>query len=76
MEIETIRELQAYGYAFASVFLAVIFYAYIYHLYSSKKKGGKDYEKYANMALNDSLEDIPVEKVEPLDEEKQNRSNK
>lgn len=72
--METIRELQAYGYAFASVLLAVIFYAYIYHLYSSKKKGGKDYEKYANMALNDSLEDSPVEKIEP--EEKQNRSNK
>ena len=74
MEIETIRELQAYGYAFASVFLAVIFYAYIYHLYTSKKKGGKDYEKYANMALNDSLEDTLVEKIEP--EEKQNRSNR
>ena len=76
MEIETIRELQAYGYTFASIFLAVIFYSYIYHLYTSKKKRGKDYEKYASMALNDSLEDTPVEEIKPLDEEKQNRSNK
>ena len=76
VEMETIRELQAYGYAFASVFFAVILYGYMYHLYTSKKKGGKDYEKYSNMALNDSLEDSPVEEIEPLQEEKQTRSNK
>ncbi len=71
MEIETIRELQAYGYAFASVVFACILYAYIYHLYTSKKKGGKDYEKYANMALNDSLDDTPVESNEPVKESKE-----
>ncbi|MBL0687498.1 MAG: cytochrome c oxidase, cbb3-type, CcoQ subunit [Sulfurospirillum sp.] len=74
--METIRELQAYGYAFASVFFAGIFYAYVYYLYTSKKSGRKDYEKYANMALNDNLNDTPVEKIEPLQEEKQKRSNK
>ena len=74
--METIRELQAYGYAFASVFFAIILYAYIYHLYTSKKKSGKDYEKYSKMALNDNLEDSPIEKIEPLQEEKQIRSNK
>lgn len=71
--METIRELQAYAYAFGSVVFAVIFYAYIYHLYTSKKRGGKDYEKYANMALNDEISDTLVEKKEPLNEKKEER---
>ena len=70
--METIRELQAYGYAFASVFFALILYGYIYHLYTSKKKGGTDYEKYSNMALNDALDDTPVEKIEPLEDRETN----
>ena len=69
--MEAIRELQAYGYAIASVVFAIVFYAYVYHLYTSKKKGGKDYEKYANMALNDSISDSPVEEVEPINEDKE-----
>ncbi|WP_051505387.1 cytochrome c oxidase, cbb3-type, CcoQ subunit [Sulfurospirillum arcachonense] len=71
--MESIRELQAYGYAFASFVFAMILYGYIYHLYTSKKKGGKDYEKYSKMALNDSIEDSPVEKIEPSNEDKEER---
>ncbi len=71
MEMETIRELQAYGYAFASVIFALILYGYMYHLYTSKKRGGKDYEKYSNIALNDSLDDTPVESNEPVKERKE-----
>lgn len=74
MEMETIRELQAYGYAFGSVILAVIFYSYAYYLYTSKKKGGKDFEKYANIALKDDIKDPLVEEIEPLNEK--NRSDK
>lgn len=71
MEMEAIRELQAYGYAFGSVIFAIVFYSYVYYLYTSKKKGRKDYEKYANMALNDSISDSPVEKIEPIKEDKE-----
>jgi cytochrome c oxidase cbb3-type subunit 4 len=39
-------------------------YGYIYHLYSSEKKGTKDYEKYSNMALHDEITDELVEKKE------------
>jgi cytochrome c oxidase cbb3-type subunit 4 len=42
-------------------------------MYTSKKKGGKDYEKYANMALDDSISDSPVEKIEPTNEDKEER---
>jgi cytochrome c oxidase cbb3-type subunit 4 len=43
--------------------MVVILYSYIYHLYSSEKKGVKDFEKYGNMALNDEITDTPVEKI-------------
>jgi len=69
--MEAIRELQAYGYAFGSVIFAIVFYAYVYHIYTSKKRGGKDYEKYANMALNDNISDSPIEKIKPINEDKE-----
>lgn len=69
--MEAIRVLQAYGYAIGSVLFAIIFYSYVYYLYTSKKRGGKDYEKYANMALDDSISDTPVEKIEPTNEDKE-----
>ncbi len=55
--------LQGYAYFGLVVFMVVILYSYIYHLYSSEKKGTKDFEKYGNMALNDEIDDTPVESV-------------
>jgi len=69
--MEAIRVLQAYGYFIGSAVFAIVFYAYVYYLYTSKKRGDKDYEKYANMALNDSISDAPVEKIEPANEDKE-----
>ena len=60
MDIATI---QAYAYFFFTVFLMLMLYGYIYHLYSSEKKGTRDYEKYGNIALNDEITDKPVEEV-------------
>ncbi|WP_345992739.1 cytochrome c oxidase, cbb3-type, CcoQ subunit [Sulfurimonas sp. HSL-1716] len=58
-----IVQLQGYAYFGLVVFMVVILYSYIYHLYSSEKKGVKDYEKYGNIALNDEIDDAPVEKI-------------
>ena len=58
-----IAEIQAYAYFFFTGFLVLVLYAYIYHLYSSEKKGTRDYEKYGNIALNDEITDKPVEEV-------------
>lgn len=52
-----------YGYFFLTVFLVLVLYGYIYHLYSSEKKGTRNYEKYGDMALNDEVTDKPVESV-------------
>lgn len=53
--MQEIRELQGYGYFGLVVFMVVLLYSYCYHLYKSEKTGYKDYEKYANLALDDEL---------------------
>lgn len=48
-------------YLIVTLLLVMFLYGYVYHLYSSELKGTKDYEKYANLALNDSIDDEPIE---------------
>jgi cytochrome c oxidase cbb3-type subunit 4 len=60
----SIVEFQAYGYLTATIFLVVVLYGYIYHLYTKKKDAdGHDYEEYSNMALKDDIDDIPVKSM-------------
>ena len=56
-----IRNLQGYASFFMTIFLVVMLYWYIIHLYRSEKKGKRDYEKYGNIALDDSITSTPVE---------------
>ncbi len=66
-----INTFSAYAYFGLTVFLTVMLYAYIYHLYKKRKSvDGVDYEKYADMALNDDLTDAPVVSVKEKDKEK------
>ena len=59
-----IAEIQAYGYFALTVFLVIVLYSYIYHLYSTDKKdGGHDYEKFSNIALKDDISDAPVSDI-------------
>lgn len=58
-----IAEIQAYAYFIFTGLLVALLYGYIYHLYSSEKKGTRNYEKYADIALNDEITDKPVEEV-------------
>lgn len=64
-----IAQLQAYGFFFLTGFLVLVLYGYIYHLYSSEKKGERDYEKYGNIAIDDEITDKPVEAVSDETEE-------
>jgi cytochrome c oxidase cbb3-type subunit 4 len=52
----SIQELQAYVYFAITCLIVLFLYMYVYHLYTSKKKGGDDYEKYSNLALDDNLD--------------------
>jgi len=59
-----IAQLQSYGYFGLVLFLVVVLYSYIYHLYKNRKdRDGVDYETYSNMALNDDITDEPVNKI-------------
>jgi cytochrome c oxidase cbb3-type subunit 4 len=56
-----IANMQGYAYVGAMTTLAVVLYAYIYHLYTKRTNAdGLDYEKYSDMALNDDISDAPV----------------
>ena len=70
MDIATI---QAYAYFFFTAFLVVVLYAYIYHLYSSEKKGLRNYEKYGSIALDDDITDKPVEEISKDKNESKNQ---
>lgn len=63
MSAETLRELQAYGYFILVIVMVVVLYGYCYHLYRSEKTKRRNYEKYANLALNDNLSDEVLEDV-------------
>lgn len=56
-----LEEIQAYAYFFFTAAMVVLLYGYIWHLYTAKKKTGRDYEKYSRMALDDDLTDKLVE---------------
>ncbi|AJC93707.1 cytochrome c oxidase, cbb3-type, CcoQ subunit [Campylobacter volucris] len=61
MNLELIRELQAYGFFALVVFLVVVLYSYWFHLYKSEKTGRRNYEQYADLALNDEISDRVLE---------------
>jgi cytochrome c oxidase cbb3-type subunit 4 len=63
-----IATFQAYGYFILVTLMVVLLYSYIYHIYSSQKKGIRDYEKYSNLALNDEVTDEPIEVIDKDDE--------
>ena len=66
-----INTFSAYAYFGLTVFMVVVLYAYIYHLYTKRKSAdGIDYEEYSNMALNDDLDDTPVKAKSNDDKEK------
>ncbi|MRI84224.1 MAG: cytochrome c oxidase, cbb3-type, CcoQ subunit [Nitratiruptor sp.] len=66
-----IKLLQGVMYFGLIVFLTVVLYGYIFHLYRSEKRGERDYEKYGRMALDDELTSTPVE---PIEEERKKES--
>lgn len=69
-----IRELQGYASFFMTIFLVVMLYGYIIHLYRSEKKGVKDYEKYGNIALDDEVDSNPVDDKSQAQSEKKEQN--
>jgi cytochrome c oxidase cbb3-type subunit 4 len=65
-------QIQAYAYFFFTGFLVFILYAYIIHLYTARRKGTRDYEKYGNLALDDEVSTTPLETIEGTEKSSKN----
>ncbi|EAL2593047.1 cytochrome c oxidase, cbb3-type, CcoQ subunit [Campylobacter coli] len=52
---------QGYGFFALVMFLSIVLYAYLYHLYRTEKKGERNYENYASLALKDDIDDSVLE---------------
>ncbi len=62
MSQETLMTIAGYGKFFIILFVFIIFYGYAYSIYKRQKTGEKDFEKYSDLVLNDSLDATPLEK--------------
>lgn len=63
MSIESIQAFQSYSYIIVTILLCVGLYAYFMHLFRSEKSGRRNYEKYGNLALEDSIDDEILESI-------------
>jgi cytochrome c oxidase cbb3-type subunit 4 len=70
-----LRNLQGYASFIMTIFLVIMLYWYILHLYRSEKKGERDYEKYGRIALDDEITSTPVED-KPASEREYKEENK
>lgn len=61
MDMEKIRFIQGCAFIGFIIFLSFVLYGYYFHLRNSEKKGEANYEKYGNLALNDSIHDEIIE---------------
>ena len=64
MSQETLMTIAGYGKFFIILFIFVLFYSYAYSIYKRDKTGERDFEKYSNLVLDDSLDSAPLEKRE------------
>jgi len=61
MSQETLMTIAGYSKFFIILFVFTIFYGYAYSIYKRQKTGEKDFEKYSDLVLNDSLDSTPLE---------------
>jgi len=62
MEYETILTIQAYAKFGLMTLVFIVFYSYAYSIYKRDKTGERNFEKYSNLVLDDSIESKPLEK--------------
>jgi len=67
MSQETWMTIAGYGKFFIILFIFIVFYSYAYSIYKRDKTGEKDFEKYSNLVLDDSLDSTPLEKREKIE---------
>ena len=64
MDQETLMTIGGYGKFFILLFIFIMFYAYAFSIYKRQRSGERDFEKYSDLVLNDSLDTTPLEQRE------------
>jgi cytochrome c oxidase cbb3-type subunit 4 len=73
VDYETLMTIQGYAKFFLVAFVFIVFYAYAYSIYKRDKAGERDFERYSDLVLDDSIESKPLEKREnKKDNDKEN----
>jgi cytochrome c oxidase cbb3-type subunit 4 len=65
--------IREYAYVIFTDLMVVLLYSYIYYLYSSEKKGEKDYEKFSNIALDDNIDSTPIQSTSAWETKKEDK---
>ena len=61
MEYETLLTIQGYAKFGLLTLVCIVFYGYAYSIYKRDKSGERDFERYSNLVLDDSIESKPLE---------------
>lgn len=63
--------IQGYAKFFLIAIVFVIFYSYAYSIYKRDKTGERDFEKYSDLVLDDSIDSKPLEDRKENDKQKE-----
>ena len=63
LDQETLLTIQGYAKFFIRLFVFIVFYSYAYSIYKRQKTGERDFEKYSDLVLKDSIESKPLEPI-------------
>lgn len=75
MEYETLITIQGYVKFILLALVCIVFYSYAFSIYKRNRKGDenyRDFEKYSNLVLDDSIESKPLEERKRTKEKKDN----
>ena len=61
MDYDTLMTIQGYAKFFLLLAVFIVFYGYAYSMYKRQKSGERDFEKYSDLVLDDSIESNPLE---------------
>ena len=69
MEYETLLTIQAYAKFGLLTLVCIVFYSYAYSIYKRDKTGERNFEKYSNLVLDDTIESKPLEERKKANED-------
>ncbi len=75
MEYETLMTIQGYAKFALLAVVCIVFYSYAFSIYKRNRKGDKnyrDFEKYSDLVLDDSIESKPLEERKKTEDKKDN----